>query len=775
MVDIPGKYANKPSGIAPEVKDDAWYLQWAQFMYAQWRDNKCLVNNYGFPAHSNETIAQLRAYARGKQDINKYKQILDKEIKMEDNQTATLLNISWRIPQVLPTFRERIIDRIMEVRFDPTVIAVDEMSMQRKDLMFMRDKVAASPEGRQLSQVAGMAPTNVTDNAMTMTETELEQFKALGGYQLSTEMALTEACMATIDLCKLFPSVYRQVIEDLVDIGVAHVLVKHNPGDRMQTIEYVDPEYAIVPLSEYDDCRDQTWGAVLRTKTLAAIKMESGFDDETMKKVAKLYGNRMNNSRFANNGDVYGGARRNFAAGNGTPYDPFEAMVLEGYFSCSEAESFIAGIHDSGSKVMEKVPYGTKINPRSEEKGFKVINTVRQDVYKVSWIVGTDFVYSCGIDDVIVRDGVPGAMKAMTPLISFRTNKMSVVESTMGIVDDLAINVFKKRSIISKMPPAPNIAINMSALEKVTHLGNMRLMPEDLLDIYTVRGILFVDDTNDYADPFPNQGSTPRPIIELPNTTLDQLRSIQIDLQMSMDALIQITGSNSLTENAGNPTNVLNKVAEGYDQASNRALSWLYTANQSIQTNIYVQLAKRYQVIGSNGPMAIKWLPMGMDTLHIVMLGPEVALSDFMTIVKPGMDAFTKQALIQSVTTYKQNNQISAADEMAVINMITRAQYRKAQFYLATAVEKRRQQDAMMQQANMAAQAQAQGQATVMTEQEKQKSIGASTQAQIALLQEEYRLRNEFEENQVQRDIRRQSTQKATDALVDSAMAQETA
>lgn len=766
----PSGTALQPSAIVPDVMSDAWFLQWAKWMYGRWRGNECTVNHTGYPHHSEETIETLRAYGRGKQSIEKYRQILDKEIKLDDNTNARLLNISWRIPQVYPTYRERIIDRLMEMKYEPAVIAIDEPSIKKKDLIYLRDKIAASPDGRRLMQESGIVPTNVTDNALVMDEIELDQYKALGGYQLAAEIALSEAVMATVDLCKLFPSQYRQVIEDLLDIGVGHLEVRHNPGDRMQSVEYIDPEYAIVPASQYDDCRDVTWGGYLKPSTVSSVRMESGLGENEMMQIAKAYGSKMDNSKFGNAWANAYGARDTFAAGQGSPFDPFNCMVFTGYFVCSKVESHIVGIHDSGSKVMNPVKYGTKISPESEAKGFKVESSAIQYVYKFNWVVGTDIVYGCGEDSVVSRDGIPGAMKALIPIVTFRTSKMSVTEACMGVVDDICLNVYKKRHIIQKMPPAPNIQIDPAALENVTHLGNMRLMPQDLLDIYTVRGILFATSTKDFDDSFPGQASPPKAITELPNTSLDQLRTIQIDLEMSMQQLMSITGTNEVADGLANPTNVVSGVADLASKASNRALSWLYTANESIQTNVYIQLAKRYQAIASKGEMSIKWLPIGLDTVRVVTLNPEVALSDFMVIVKPGINELAKQSLINSVTTYKQSGQVSPADEMAVINMIARGQYKKAQFYLSTAVARKAKQDAMIGQANAQAQAQAQGEAGVAVEQAKAQSEAMRMNGEKELLMLEYQLKNEFEDKQADRKIRVASATKTSEVLIQNAV-----
>lgn len=709
---------------------------------------------------SHRTIEELRLYGRGMQDVKKYKQILDKQIRLDDNSNASALNISWQAPFIYPVYRQRIIDRLLEMRYEPSVIAVDEPSIEKKELLYLRDKIAATPAAKSLMEQTGIAPDNVTDNALVMSQEEIDQFKALGGYSLAAEIALTEAVAATVDLCRYFPQVHRQIIDDLLDIGFAHAEIGHNPGDRMQTTKYIDPQHAIVPNSNYDDCRDITWGGYVQKVTLAELRAESGFDEDTMLKIAKAYQPYEGNSNFG--WDGYQG-RRDYASGY--TYDRFNAVVLTAYFTACEAESFIAGIHASGSKVFDKVKPSTKLSPVAAEKGFKKVDGMVQNVYKVKWVVGTDFIYSYGVNDVVTRDGVPGDMKADFPIITYRTNQMSLTEACVATIDDLCINTYKKRNIISKMPAAPNIAVNISALEQATNLGNMHLLPQDLLDIYTINGVLFLASDHDFSD-FPGQGSQPRPIFEMPNTTLDSLRSIQVDLEMCMNQLRQITGVNEIADGTKVTSNQLASVTDSYNQSSNRALSWLYTANESVQTMIFRQLARRYQAVSASGEMSIKYVPVGADTIQIIKLLPEFALSDFQVIVKPGVDESIKQSLLQSITTYKMNAQISPADEMAVVTMFARGQYRRAQFYLATAVARKAKQDAMMAQQNAAAQAQAQGQAGQMVEQAKAQTKNMEMQQKAQLLELEYRLKNDFQDKEVARKIKLAAATGISDAAI---------
>lgn len=748
--DLPSlKFSGQPSSIAPPADDPKWYLDWGKFIMSQWWAGRCTTRPYehnGSPAlglsHSEETIDTLRAYGRGSQDVRKYKMTLDKEIKSKQGITGGLMNISWRPPQVYTTMRERIIDKVLEFVYEPYVVAIDDSSVERKNLAFLRDKVAASPMGKSLTASTGVQPSNVSPAASEMSESDIDTLKALGGYNLATEIALTEAIMSTIDICAFNPTVRRQIIEDILDIGIGHAHIRHNAATKMQEIEYIDPANAIIPTTQYDDARDATWGGFLRPMSISALRAElracgSEYTEEDLLKIAKTYRSKMGNTDAYASGQI--GARDNY--GIGFVYDPMQVMVATCYFVAAQTESFIAGVHDSGSKVFKAVPDKSSLKDSSKDKGFSMVRSVVQNVYKVNYVIGTDFCYGYGMDDLIVRDGLPGSMSAMIPIVTYRLNRKSLTEACISAIDDLCNAVYKKRHIIATMPAPPNISVNLSALERTTQLGTMSLTPEDILDVYTIRGVLFTSD-GEYEE-FQN-GTPPRPISELPNTAYDQLRTIQIGIDAAMSELIEITGANNIDTGQANPTNVMSATVNAYTQSSNRALSFVFTANQSIQQSLNLQLGRRYQAIAASGGATLKWVPVRTDVVKIIQLTPDIAFGEFTIISKAGIGQEHRQVLINAIATYKQSSSLDAADEMVVMNMVLKGEYQKAQFYLVAAVNKKRAMDARITQENMAAQAQAQGDAAVRIEQAKQQSEAMKMEGAAKLMQLEYSLKTEL-------------------------------
>lgn len=729
------KSASRPSSLYPGEDNKSWFLDWGKYMMNQWWAGGCLVSQSGFCNWSEETIEVLRQYGRGSQSPKKYNMVVDKEVKTKDGNTYSITNISKRVPQIYPTMRERIIDRILEMRFDPQVVAIDDPSIKRRNLAYYRDKIAVSAKGKATIAATGVNPSNTTDISSIMSDKDVDILRALGGYNLATEIALTEAVRASMEVCKVHPAIARQVIEDLVDIGIGHLHVRNNALTKMQEVEYVDPAMTVIPLSQYDDCRDITWGGFLRPLSIASLRDEinrSGdkVDESKLLEVAKGYRMFMGNETSPYVLDGQYAMHADYGAGY--RYDQFQVMVLTAYIVAGETETYIAGIHNSGSRLYKRVPDNTTLKAESEANGFKLNRNVVQNVYRINYVVGTDIVYGCGIDDLIVRAGLPGSMHAMIPIVSYRLNRKSITESCISEIDDLCIGIFKSRLIIANMPAPPNMEINLSALESVTQLGDLVLDPLDLLDIHRVRGYMLTS-RDEYSD---MPGGTPaKPFSELPDGSLALLNSVSLTIEQALSRLRDISGVNEIADGSANPTNVLTSTVNAYTTASNRALSFLYTANQSIQDMLHTQLARRYQAIAASGGATLKWVPVRTDVAKVVSITADISFGDYIIVSKPSIDKENQQMLLASVQTYKQANAIEAVDEIAATSMILRGEYLKAQFFLASAVQRKREADTLMAQQNTEAQAAAQGDAAVRIEEAKQKTMAMKGDVEAMLIE----------------------------------------
>lgn len=710
--------------ISPEEHNDRWYLDWARYAYARHCANEGIVSTDGMVSGSRRSIQESRAYGLGEQSTNRYRRQLDLtvdrngKILPESTNTSELnpesfLNISWENVDIYPAFLNRIIDRIMERSYRPGVVAMDSNARKSKQMAYLKDRFAADANMKAFSNSVGVKPNNVSDEVDSMTQEDVDVLNGLGGYRMAAEMELEEAIVNSFEFSQYEPVVRRQIIEDIlnISIGAAHVC-----GDDHQYIEYVDPARLIAGRSAYADCRDLDSAGFTRELSIAALRAESGFSEMELLEIARNNMSHYGNSRYSLPQSNEFAVRESFQ----TPFqssglDMFKVEVLTLYFVGLDVERFIAGIGKMGGKIFDQVQRSSTLNERNINAGKQVVDSQRQYVFKVNWVIGTEKVYRTGKTEITARDGAHGQMRAILPITMFKTNGKSFTQKVMSIIDDIQIAVLRGRAMMNKMPPPPGLAIDMSAMEQSFNVGDLNMTPETALELYSIRGYYLWASKMEYS--LPGEGIQSRvPFQPITSNFMEHLQAINLVLQDKINTLRLVSGMNEITDGSGNPTRVQNGVASAYESSSNRALNEIYTANESFTKSLILNVGRRYQAAMAGGEVTIERVMPMSSTVKTIRLLPEYAIGDFEFYVRPVESIEFRQKLMETLGQSRQEAKISEADYLITCNLINQGRVELAQFYLVRAVAKKQAVDAEQQIAAIQAQSQAQAETAKVTE-----------------------------------------------------------
>lgn len=726
-----------PSDFRPQTDaaaDAQYYLNWCQYVYALYCNNYTLVTPGGYmPSISSSSLEELRLYGRGQQPVLKYQNQIDvSNIKGENNSKVGLLNISWRTTQVFQKLREIIIDRLMSVEYEPNIVALDMPSIKRKKMAYDRDKLATAAQSKAAFAALGKTPSQLSPEVLEMGPTDVDVMNQMGGYKTAAEIAFQEAALACLQFSDFDPEIRRQILEDLVDAGHMATHIRYDKASGQQVVEYVDLKGLICPRSEYDDCRDMHFAGMLKTRSVSWLRQYSGLGEDQLLDVAMKYRNSGANGQFAVDLNGY----EQFSRGNYTqryqgsyPYDQFQVKVMTLYFIGADVERYVMGHRPEGNMIFTKVNPNSTLNRSDERRGKEVVDNIVQYVYKVEWIVGTNYIFNYGVNDVVPRDGSPGAMRAKLPIAVYRCNKGSITDACIGAIDDLQLALYRRRHVLTVMPPPPNLSIDVSLMQQGLDLGNLKLSPLDQTEIYSTIGYYYYASKSEFA--LPNEGSNRPPITALPDTTSAYLAMLGQEILNSIQMLREISGVNEMVDGTGNAKDVLNKVAAGYETASNRSISGLYTAQQSHYKSMVKLIVKGLQCRLAYGDMKLNYLPIGSEVVRIIELYPEYSLHDFDISVIPGVDGTSRQMLIQALVSNRDQQKIDEATYFNVLLLIQQGQVRRAQFVMAKAVanmeaaKQKHDLDIIKQQSA------AQGEQARVTEEAKQKTLELEGQMKI--------------------------------------------
>ena len=720
-----------PSDFYSKENDRQYFLDWCLYIYALYCNRYCLVTPGAFlPGVSSTSLEELRLYGRGMQPVQKYRDKIDvSKIKGPDNKRIGLVNISWRTHRVYQKIREIIIDRLMSVEYEPGIVALDMPALRKKEMAYAADLLATAGPSKAMFEQLGMIPDGVNEDVMSMSKTDVEILNQMGGYKTAAELALQEAAMACLQFSNFDPEIRRQLCEDLVDAGHMATHIRYDRASGQQVVEYVDLAGLIAPRSEYDDCRDITYAGMLKMRTISWLRQYSGMDEKELMDVAVRYKSIAGNAQFGANFNNFefnnrGAYTQRF---NGSyPYDQFSVQVMTLYFIGLDVERYIVGRRPEGNMIYAKVSPDAALNRRDEKKGKTVSDNVVQYVYKVNWIVGTNYIFDYGISDVVTREGAPGAMRAKLPIAIYRCNKGSVTDACIGAIDDLQLAIYKKRHALTVTPPPPNMAVDTSIMQDSVRIGDLSLTPVDAAEIYSVLGYYFFASKNEFSAA--GEGSNRPPISPLSDSTSQYLATLGSEVLTAIQSLREISGVNELVDGTGNPKDVLNGVAQGAEVASNRSISGLYTAIAAHYKSTVSLIVKGYQALCAYGKQEFAYLPIGSEVVRMLKLYPEYSMHELDVSVVPGVDGNSRQLLLQALISNRDQQKIDEATYLTVLTLIQQGNIKRAQFVMAKAVadaEVRKQQHDIE---IIKAQSEAQGAQAQVTEQAKQQTLAMEAQ-----------------------------------------------
>lgn len=764
-----GKYGRPDPSTPVEERSEKFFLDWCEFAYGGFCYGSTYIQNGGFirmGTSGPRTIFEQRAYARGSQDVNKYKGWVDVVVDAVNPHTqsqnptmtkASIMNMSWDNVQVLPKFRDVALSKILTPQYEPVVRATDTLSNSERRKKYLADKLATDERMKRLFAATGIRPDGVNIDYESMDAGDVEVLQNLGAYALPTEILMQDVIGASLDMTG-FEELNRQLAEDEYDTGIMAAQIQALPGQGRIGLKYVDPAGLIVPMSAYSDGRDMPYAGYVEHIPISQLRDETGLPEKEIWKIAKQYKSYAPNVAMSRNfrdniNDLEW--RQQFAQQNNYQvYDNFTVCVMNLWFICHDTENYIIGTRENGSAIYDKVGAEAKLNSSNKKQGKEIVpSDPIQYVYKCRWVVGTNTVFDYGLDDTIVRVGAVGSKRAVLPILTWRSNAPSVIERAISIVDDLQLAFLKLRALLANLPPGPRYSIDVSALEPAVRLGRQDFSPLETLKIYAGKGVLFYASKSEFANP-DFGASNKNPITPMPSGAQEDFNLFSGVIAQSMEMLRQVTGINEVADGSANPQDALVGTVQNLEAASNNSLKPHMAAMATMYKNIVGTMAKKYQSLAVHGTIEMKYWPMDANIVKTLELNPDIALYDLEVDARIMPSERDIQIIEQQMLEGQAQGKITPADALIVSDMIRDKDVKKARVYMARAIAKNEQR--MQQQKMQEMQMQTQGNIASAQAAEKAKmdTIGLQGditgklneqlhQFKIKEMQEESRLRRE--------------------------------
>lgn len=699
--------ANYPShNIDPSQKGKDWCLSYAK---ASWFDYK----NHGTQSfHNNRgTYSKIKDYAQGNQSVDKYKQLLN----VDETENESWFAIDWNVLPIVPKFRRIALGKLNKTEYNITATPIDAIAQADIENYYKRTKAKMDLRKSLAKTAPGMEEFSALKKSPKDPENDEE---------LEMHMNYTFKHNASIEMEQGIDLVFhtngmdekrKQVMEYLFDFGVAGYK-EYIDSNGAVKVRVVNPSKLLISHCNKRDFSDKIHMGEVTEMSIADLKQRAGdqFSEKEYQDIAERFSGTRGFTRMNTSNKVFS-----------KDYDDSKIQVLEmEFFSVDQM------VHESrtdrrGNKRFGRAGY----NSQNKRKN-KYIRSSYKTVYKISWIVDSEYCYDYGLCNNMKRV----KSKLMDTDLSYHLfspdfhnmKPLGIMEQLVPIADQIQISWYRLQNTINQARPK-GIMIELGALEDIPlGSGGQQMKPMDVIDLFNKTGTL-VYRKNDIGGKATNY----KPIEELENGLgRDAMTYYQV-IQNNIEMIRQITGLNEFTDGSTPDARSLTTTAKLAAQATNNALAHIEQGERYLLENLASSVIIRLQDSVKKNPIQGYVRSLGNKSMEFFKMSPSVGKHEFGVKIEDRPTEEQKQRLMQILQGSVAQGQVDFEDAV-FIEQITNL--KQAQQVLAYRMKKKREEA----QANAERQQQMNGQI-------QQQSAQAAEQSKQQTLQMEMEMKMQME------------------------------
>lgn len=694
-------------------KEKDYFLAFNNAFFADYANNFCYVP---FEFGAKRSFEELRAYATGQQSSNKIKEnLIGAKRKNKDGKFITKMNVSfdtyYKLPQMFDVMREK----NMNQEYDVSINCIDDDSLAAKQadkdlLLFLVDE-----NNKNFMRQVGFTPnTPINPEEMGLrTAQDVKTYFEIGGYTMHREVACKAACQKT-KLVSNYKVLQDASFDDLIITSLLGWKTYIESSTMMPKIRKVNLDRALIPYSEHNDFHDITRAGELRIMSIAEVRKEnpklSGVDLMYLAKCfswmnpqyatvinSKFY-NRNYNSQYISDMDV-------------DPISRVKVMVLDSQWLSTDIETNIKNVTGTGQVRFKPVSFDYTIDKKAEKSGDKKIQKNVIKKYYSSWIVGTDMFLDYGICKDVVYYGEDGNKTPRLDFFFSKTGNASLVERAVAIVDDIDMLIVKQRNTLATIPAAPGLAIQKDLLENVM-LNGILQQPEDILQAFQERGILYYNALDDHGKPLYMAGGQ-KPIEYVDVMKIAGVMAVYSNqIAEKVNELREVLGMQNGADAGGTSAyQGLGQTKLAF-QAANASLYPTFNAFNYVFKAAFDDIIKKWQIVSKDKDIKVSYSLLGNKNLEVFRLGKDFDNWDFNLEIDIAPSIEEKQALLQSIADQKAlgdqtggSQGLTMSEYLFVYRKVMAGNIEEAMYVLAQIEAKKQQAAAAAKQADIEANA----------------------------------------------------------------------
>jgi len=699
-----------PSQVVPDEEKSTYDygLAVGRAIENEWFRGDRGTNIGGRFGNSWQRFHQLRLYARGEQNVQKYKD------ELSINGDLSYLNLDWKPVAVLSKFVDIEVNGMTDKGYKINSFATDPFATKERTAhataiaqdAFAKDLMAQTKDllGVDLKR------SNVPEDQLPTTKEELELHMQLT-YKQAIEIAEEELIENVFSFNK-YEEIKKRLAYDLTVLGIAASKTDFNLANGIE-VKYVDPANLVYSYTEDPNFEDIYYVGEVKSITLEELKKLFPYlTDSELKEIEKYPGN-INYTRNA--------------AGNDDDYSQVQVLFFE-YKTYNNQVFKIKYTEQGLEKALEK-PDTFLDAPESDN--FERVHRAIEVLYSGAKILGHEKMLKWELAENMTRPYSDQTKVRMNYNIvaprMYKGRIESLVSKCIGFADMIQLTHLKIQQVLARMVP-DGVFVDVDGLAEVDLGNGTTYNPQEALNMYFQTGSIVGRSMTQDGDG--NRGMIP--IQELQSSSgIAKIQALTQTYQYYLQMIRDVTGLNEARDGSQPSKDSLVGLQKLAAAASNTATkhilqSLMYLTVRNAE-NISLRAADMV-----NFPLTKQALMNSISTFNVNTLEQmeKLNMHEFGIFLELEPEEQDKQVLEQNIQVALQTGQIDLED---VIDLREINNIKLANQLLKIKRKQKQQRDQQAQMANIQAQAQANAQASeqaALAEMQKQQAL-AETQLQI--------------------------------------------
>jgi len=704
-------------------------LKVAKAIEHEWFNKDNGINRYH--KHYND-FHRLRLYAEGNQSIQKYKD------ELSINGDLSYLNLDWTPVPIIPKFVDIVVNGISDRSYNIKAYSQDPYGVEKRT-QYMQSIVDDMNTREMNDFVQEKFDINLYQNdrdELPETQEELELHMQLS-YKQAVEIAEEQAINVLMNGNR-YDLIQKRFYRDITVLGIGAVKTNFNTSQGA-TIEYVDPADLVYSYSESPYFDDIYY--VGEVKTIPINELAKQFPHLEQSDLEEIISSR---SLYTNN-----------SYKNASTYDEFDnnkVQVL--YFNYKTYMNEVYKIKETNSGGNKAIEKDDAFNPPEGMEGdFSRLDRVIEVLFEGALVVGTNKLLQWEMAKNMMRPKSDYTKVKMNySLVAprmYKGNIDSLVRRITGFADMIQLTHLKLQQVMSRMIP-DGVYLDADGLAEVDLGNGTNYNPQEALNMFFQTGSVIGRSFTSDGDMNPGKV----PIQEITSGSGgNKMQALIGNYNYYLQMIRDVTGLNEARDGSTLDDRALVGIQKIAAANSNTATRHILDSGLFLTAEVAEQLSLRISDIIEYSPTRDAFIQsIGVHNVATLEEMSELHLYDFGIFIELLPDEEEKAMLENNIQMSLQQQTIGLEDAIDVreINNV-----KLANQVLKIRRNRKIEQDQLMKQQNMQAQAQAnsqQQQVAAQMEVQKRQAL-AQSDAQLEQLKAQLELQKMQQEIQAKQQL----------------------